>query len=136
MEAGLKLSPRLQRELDGLRKAFAEMAFVEAGYWVFIPRFGLPDGWSEREAEVSFQVSAGYPTAPPYGFYVPSRLRVGGNMPSWQYPCQNRPPFPGDWAFFSWAIDGQWIVPTSSGVGGCNLRAFVDSFRTRLGEGA
>ena len=87
-------------------------------------------------APVAFQVPGGYPASPPYGFYVPARMRYNGGTPGWLYPPNNRPPFDGDWAFFSWAIDGQWLAPTSSAIGGCNLRSLVDSFAQRLAEGA
>jgi hypothetical protein len=135
MEEGLVLSPRLTRELEALRKGFEGLAFGQVGQWILLPRYPYPDNWSEREAPVTFQVPAGYPGSPPYGFYVSAGLRFNGEIPKWQHPATNNPPFDGDWAFFSWAIDGNWAVPTTSAIGGCNLRTFVDSFAQRLAEG-
>jgi len=136
MEARLVLPPRLERELAGLRKTFEGLAFMDAGQWVLLPAYCFPERWSERAAPVAFQVPVGYPGTPPYGFYIPGFSRYDGKVPTWQYPAANKPPFEGDWAFFSWSIDGGWVPPTTDAIGGCNLRSFVDSFFQRLAEGA
>lgn len=136
MEAGVALAPRLGRELAGLRKAFDGLVFEEVGQWILVPRYPFPDKWSEPAASVALQMPPGYPGAPPYGFYVPAHVRFDGKTPTWQHPASNKPPFDGDWAFLSWAIDGQWTPPTTSAIGGCSLRNFVDSFAQRLKEGA
>lgn len=135
MEAGVALPPRLVREIAGLRKTFEGLLFEDVGQWVLLPRYPFPDKWSERAVSVVFQVPPGYPGAPPYGFYIPADMRFDGKTPTWQYPASNKPPFDGDWALFSWTIDGQWAAPTTSAMGGCNLRSFVDSFAKRLAEG-
>lgn len=109
---------------------------MDAGQWVLLPAYCFPERWSERAAPVAFQVPVGYPGTPPYGFYIPGFSRYDGKVPTWQYPAANKPPFEGDWAFFSWSIDGGWVPPTTDAIGGCNLRSFVDSFFQRLAEGA
>jgi len=136
VEARVILPPRLERELVGLRKAFEGLVFEHTGQWVLLPGHPFPDKWSVRAASVAFQVPLGYPGAPLYGFYVPASIRFDGKVPAWQHPTSNKPPFDGDWAFFSWTIDGQWTAPTTTAIGGCNLRSFVDSFAQRLAEGA
>ena len=136
METRVGITPRLERELHGLRKSFEGFAYHEAGQWVLLPCYPLPDMWSEAACATAFQVPVGYPASPPYGFYVPASLRFDGRVPQWQCPAANKPPFPGEWAFFSWAIDGAWSTPRSETIGGCSLRSFVDSFAQRLREGA
>jgi hypothetical protein len=135
VEARVALPPRLGRELAGLRKAFEGLDYRDAGQWVLLPGYPLTPGWSDTTSPIAFQVPPGFPAAPPYGFYVPATLRFDGKVPQWQHPPANKPPFSGNWAFFSWAIDGNWSPPRSEAIGGCSLRSFVDSFAQRFAEG-
>jgi len=135
MEAGLSVPPRLERELAGLRKTFDGLVYVNPGQWVLLPAYSFPERWSERVAPATFQVPVAYPGTPPYGFYILGSSRYDAKAPTWQYPAANKPPFEGDWAFFSWSIDGAWVAPTMDAITGCNLRSFVDSFFHRLSEG-
>lgn len=130
------MPPRLAKELELLRRHYPGLEFVESGYWFLIPGYPLPKDWNRGSTHTAFQAPPGYPGSAPYGFYVPSDLRVKEAKPAWQEPAQNRPPFAGEWAFFSWAVDGQWPAPTTDFIGGANLLSFTLSFADRFTQGA
>jgi len=128
--------PRLRRELELLRRRYPDLVFVEAGWWVLVPKYSLPKGWSQECANTAFQIPAAYPGTPPYGFYVPFGLRFDGKKPdNYQEPGGNKPPFEGEWGMFSWSIDGTWQTPTTDFIGGENLCSFVLSFAERFAMG-
>jgi hypothetical protein len=130
------MTPRLRKELDVLRSQYPEMVYVEEGFWIKVPSYPLPDGWSRKATDAAFQVPPAYPGSPPYGIFVPAGIRYSDAKPeNYQEPAANRPPFEGDWGFFSWSIDGQWTVPTADFFGGCNLLSFVRSFADRFVQG-
>ena len=130
------MPPRLAKEVEILQQHYPGLAFADDGYWIHIPAYPLPIGWNRPSTNVAMQVPAGYPGTPPYGFCVPSDIRFGGATPGWQRPAQNKPPFSGEWAFISWAVDGQWAVPKVDFIGGANLLSFAQSFADRFAQGA
>ncbi len=131
------MTPRLEAELELLRKYYPTLEFVEQGLWVRIKEYTVPSGanWSRSKTDVAFQVPAGYPGTNPYGFYVPSGITCDGRTPTnYQDPAANRPPFPGTWGVFSWSPADGW-KPTSDIVAGPNLLNFVRTFADRFREG-
>jgi hypothetical protein len=131
------MTPRLKKEFELLVLRYPGTLFIDEGSWFRIPGYPLPGGWNRQSTDTAFQVPAGYPGSPPYGIFVPAGLRFKETKPeSYQEPANNRPPFEGDWGFFSWSVDGQWMVPTADFVGGANLLSFVTSFADRFAQGA
>lgn len=131
------LSPRIQHELELLRKFFLNLEFIDKGLWIRIPEYPLPPGpWNRKATDVAFQVPVAYPGTPPYGIYVPSGLTYNGIPPAnYKDRASQQPPFQGTWGIFSWSPrDGQWR-PTSDLLSGPNLLNFVRSFANRFKEG-
>jgi hypothetical protein len=130
------MQARIEKELELLRKHFPKLEYVKEGYWVRIPSYSMPPGWSRAVSDVVFQIPIGYPGTPPYGFYVPAGLTFNGQRPNnYTEPSQNKPPFEGIWGVFSWApADGAWRA-TGDLSTGCNLLNWVLGFATRLKEG-
>ncbi|MFN7140937.1 MAG: hypothetical protein ACK4UN_16525, partial [Limisphaerales bacterium] len=98
-----------------------------------------PEGWSEKQCDLVFQVRDGYPVTCPYGFYIPSGLTFNGSRPSnnAQDPAQQQPPpthFGGTWAFFSGEPE-PWN-PSKNAATGTNLVTWASSILQRLREGA
>jgi len=131
------MQPRLERELAMLRRAYPGLQFEQAGAWILIPQYPMPEGWNRNETDVAFQVPGGYPATPPYGIYVPLGILFRGGRPNnYQEPATARPPFSGDWGIFSWApADGDWQVPSTEIVGRASLLAFVRGMAVRFQEG-
>ena len=131
-------SPRIQQELELLRKVYANLEFIEQGLWVRIPEYPLPQGpWNRKTTDIAFQIPVAYPGAPPYGIYVPTGLTYNGApLNNYQDQASQQPPFQGKWGIFSWTpLDGQW-KPTSDLLSGPNLLNFVRSFVDRFKEGS
>lgn len=129
------LELRVAAELALLRTYYKDVD--EQGGWVRIRNYPVSGpGWGNELLDIAFQIPTGYPGTPPYGIYVPIGLRYQGNVPkNYREPADNKPPFDGNWGFFSWTPDdGQWR-PTASLVSGSNLLNFVRSFADRLREG-
>lgn len=133
------ISPRIQQELDLLRKFYPDLEFIEQGLWVRILNFPLPQDkpWNRKTTDVAFQIPIAYPGTPPYGIYVPSGLTYDGAPPqNYQDRANQQPPFSGQWGIFSWSpADGQWKT-SSDMLTGSNLLNFVRSFADRFREGA
>jgi hypothetical protein len=131
------LRERILEEFELLRKQYPRVEYVEVGHWVRIPGFPLSGTWNRIETDAVFQIPAGYPGTPPYGFYVPVGIRVNSVVPgSYSEPAGSQPPFPGVWGMFSWApADGEWR-PTANLSSGSNLSNWVRGFADRFREGA
>lgn len=129
---------RLEKEMELLRTYDGEIEFREEGQWMLIRGFSAPTEpvWTPAIFDVCFQIPAGYPGAPPYGFYVPRGIRCAGNPPHGNYNATppSSPPFEGEWGFFSWSHDSSWR-PTTDLQTGSNLSNFVHSFTDRLRQG-
>lgn len=133
------MRPRLAREFDGLIRSFgvAEHKAADDGDWFLLPDFILPEGWEldgapALHAPIAFRISAGYPTAEPYGFLAPNSLRFRGALP--ENCTENQTcPFPGTWLQFSWAPEG-WF-PAPDGDAGPTLSSWARSFSERLKQG-
>lgn len=130
------MQERIKAELALIQQRFPDTAYREAGCWVRVPSYPLPDGWNRLVTDVAFQISGGHPAAPPYGFYVPSGIQFQGTTPSnYTEPADNQPPFGGTWGLFSWApSDGEW-KPTTDVQKGSNLLHWVRGFAERFREG-
>jgi len=134
---GFQGTPRLTEELELLRRHFPGLEYIEAGAWVRIPGFKRAKGWQPAESDIAFQVPAGFPATPPYGFYVPAGTRFNGAMPgSYAEPADPCPPFPGSWGKFSWQPEGADWQPKASTADGSNLLSWVRGFIARFQEGA
>ena len=129
------MTERIRDELNLIQQAFPNIVYVEEGRWVCLPSYPLPDGWNRAVTDVAFQISVGHPAAPPYGFYVPSEIQFGDNIPNdYTDPASNQPPFGGGWGFFSWTPT-VW-KPTADASRGSNLLQWVRGFANRFREGA
>lgn len=131
------MQPRLTKEIEILRKVYPSLQ-QDAGGWLLVPNYPLPEGWNRLSTDVAFQVPAGYPATPPYGIYVPAGIRFRDTAPSnYQEPAGNRPPFSGTWGVFSWSPgDGEWQVPPTDLIGRASLLTYVRGFAVRFAEGA
>jgi hypothetical protein len=129
------MNERIEEELALLRHDYDEVEYVAEGGWVRVWPVTTGPGWSEDPVPAAFQIPAGFPGAPPYGFYVPVGLTHNGGQPqNYQARASSQPPFGGEWAMFSWAQDGGWRA-TSDLVTGSNLLNWSRSFRDRFAEG-
>ena len=131
------MTERIQAELTLIRQAFPDVVYQAEGCWVCLSSYPLPEGWNRAATDVAFQISDGYPTAPPYGFYVPSGIQFEGAIPNnYTDTASNEPPFGGTWGLFSWAPrDGGW-KPTGEVRRGSNLLQWARGFADRFQEGA
>jgi hypothetical protein len=126
---------RINDEITLLRSAFPD-AELE-GQWVLIKNYPVPPEprWSQPIISVCFQVLIGYPGTPPYGFYVPKGLKCNDTSPlRYTEVINTKPPFAGEWGFFSWQHDNSWFA-TDKVETGSNLLNFARSFRDRFLEG-
>lgn len=130
------MEERIAQEILLLRKHYSRLEYRDEGRWFYIPGYPLQEGWNRHHTDVAFQVSVGYPAAPPYGIYVPAGLTYKDQLPSnYNAAAALQPPFEGKWGIFSWTPnDGQWH-PTAELVTGSNLLNWVASFAERFKEG-
>ena len=128
------LLERVEAELALLRKQWPDLLYEPAGQWVLIPAYPLPEPWSRRTAEVSFQIPCGPAGNPPYGFYTEAPLTFRDQTPTnYSFPATGVP-FAGTWGLFSWAPDGwPWAEELAHGA---NMSSFAQSFTRRFTEGA
>jgi hypothetical protein len=130
------MQQRIDQEVGLLKTRFPDLEFRPDGQWVRIPRYSLPSGWNLSTTQLAFPIPIEYPSGPPYGIYVPTGIRFGGQLPgnySDQAPAQ--PPFGGAWGIFSWTTqDGAWHV-TADITKGSNLLNWVIGFQRRFEEG-
>lgn len=130
------MNDRIEEELALLKKSFPRVDYVEDGQWVLIEDYPIPGDlpWNRTETDVCFQIPIEYPGKPPYGFYVPSGILCSGEVPgSYKDVADNRPPFPGQWGFFSWQAE-EWC-PVANLISGSNLLNYARMFRNRFLEG-
>lgn len=130
------MTPRGQAELGLLRAVWPGLHHQEAGDWVLLPDYPLPDGWPQTATDVAFQIPAGLPGQPPYAFYAKGELSHEGRpLLNYSYPVgAGTVPFPGTWGVFSWAPE-TWL-PAEHAADGANLVDFARSFADRFAEGA
>lgn len=64
------MTERVHEELELLRAAHPDLEYRQEGgaYWVRIPSYPVPEGWSLGEVEVAFQIPSS-PGQAPYGFW-------------------------------------------------------------------
>ncbi|MGD0072452.1 MAG: E2/UBC family protein [Candidatus Bathyarchaeia archaeon] len=132
------MNDRIKDELELLRRSYPTLEYVEAGQWVRIKNYEIPSGlgWNRQTTDVCFQIPAAYPGTPPYGFYVPAGILINATRPeSYQEPAQNKPPFEGSWALFSWQVDSPVWLPKADFRAGSNLLNFVRTFKERFSGG-
>lgn len=128
-------SARLDEELLLLQSRFPGTR--REGNWFMLPEVPVPSiGWNRDKVDVVLRVQPGYPGTPPYGFFVPSGLRINCAVPdNYQDAVGEAIPFPGAWGLFSWQPDdGQWRA-TAAAIGGSNLLNFALSVLVRLLQG-
>lgn len=130
------MEKRIEQELALLRRYYPNLEYVADGRWVKIPSYSMPPGWNRAATDVAFQFPNGYPTAPPYGIYVPSGLLFNNQSPgNYTETPGPQPPFGGKWSIFSWQPEDQWFA-TADLVTGSNMLNFARGFKDRFEQGA
>lgn len=130
---GFVVSERIQDEVNLIKSRYPASEFKGNG-WVLIPRYPLPEGWSQKEISLCFQIPVAYPGTAPYGIYVPSDLKFNNQAPdNFQAQVQNVPPFDGTWGMLSWSPE-TWF-PAAEINKGSNLFNLVVSFHDRFKSG-
>ena len=129
------MTERIREELNLIQQAFPNLVYVEEGRWVCLISYPLPDGWNRAATDVAFQIGDGYPTTPPYGFYVHSGIKFEGATPNdYTDTVSYEPPFEGTWGQFSWTPN-EW-KPAGDVRRGSNLLKWSRGFADRFQEGA
>ena len=129
------MTERIQAELQYLRTRFPDLEYVEAGQWVRLPRYGIPEGiWDRSEVAVAFQIPPGHPGQKPYGFWVSPRIRLISGQAIQNGGESSEPPFSGEWFKFSWDVP-EWR-PTADLKQGDNMLNYALTLWSRLKEGA
>lgn len=120
------------KQEDLLRTQWPDLSYSDAGHWVRLPTWKLPEGWSIATVDVAFQIRPDRET-PPYAFYVNALdLTYNGTTPG-NWTTSAEVPFSGNWSVFSWSPE-TW-VPTIDPDRGPNMLAFARSFDRRFAEG-
>lgn len=130
------IEERIQDELKLLKKFKYKVQYVDDGRWILIQEYSLSDvpSWNRETVDICFQIPAVYPATNPYGFYVVAGIRVNNNIPvSYTEPSKTKPPFNGEWGFFSWTPSEAWF-PTDDLSTGSNLLNFVLTFKDRFND--
>ena len=128
------MEPRIEAELQLLRKAYADVVYK--GDWLLIPDYPLPPGWSQAAVDVATYVLPGYPGTHPYGIYASAGLLYEGQPPSnYKSPAEPPPPFEGTWGIFSWLPENNLWRPNADPAKGHNLLSWVNGFKRRFKEG-
>ena len=130
---------RLEAERRLIVTIFSRVA--RSGDWFLIPddARATRHGWTPDPFPVAFHAQRGHPGQVPYGIYVPSSARIGGQEPNnFNADAHNQPPFAGQWGVLSWqgdADDTPW-VPATRISEGANLLNFLITFEERFKEDA
>jgi hypothetical protein len=129
------MTDRVDEELELLRSVYPDLEYkTEGGHWVRLPSYEVPDGWSQQEVEVAFQIpdEAGQQ---PYAFLVrPPLTLANGDAPD-RYTTPATTPWGEDWGQFSWSPLTPWF-PDANIREGDNMLTFVRSFMDRFLERA
>ncbi|GAB1259159.1 hypothetical protein NBRC116494_36610 [Aurantivibrio plasticivorans] len=131
---GFDESSRIGKEVLLLQKNFAHVEYKEVKnlHWFKITDYSLPSPLSPDVISIVFSVTAGHPVPKPYGFYIPSGVKLRDRVLKLNNP-QHPPPFEGSWRFASWDVEN-WR-PGADVTTGDNLWGWARSFRKRLLEG-
>ena len=129
---------RLEEEYDLIVRVFPSA--IRSGDWFLIEHDARAtrSGWSPDPFPVAFHAQPGHPGQVPYGIYVPSSTRVGGQAPNnFSTNASNRPPFDGQWGVLSWQgdADGMPWIPAQVVREGANLLNFLITFEERFKQG-
>ncbi len=129
---------RLEEEYNLIATIFRSV--VRSGDWFLIPDDVRATrlGWTPDPFPVAFHAQARHPGQVPYGIYVSSSARIGGQIPNnFSANVNHRPPFEGPWGVLSWQGDGHGIpwIPAQRIRKGANLLNFVITFEERFKEG-
>ena len=130
----MSVETRIGAELALLRRHYDEVDHIEDPelHWFRVASVRTTPDWSSDMTEVVFSVTQGYPSIPPYGFYVPAELTYAGTPPD-EHSARHQPPFAGPWRFLSWEII-DW-EPKADVTTGSNLWGWTRSFVKRFEEG-
>jgi hypothetical protein len=131
---GFDQNSRIGKEVLLLQKNFEYVEYKEVNnlHWFKIDGYSLPSPLSPETIQVVFSVTVGHPVPKPYGFYVPTGVKLGDQILNLNSP-QHSPPFAGNWRFASWDVEN-WR-PGADITTGDNLWGWARSFRNRLLEG-
>ncbi len=125
------MNARVAAELELLHGVFADIEYVEDGYWLLIPEYPLSGTiqWTPAPLPVAFHAQPGHPGQ------APSGVRVAGQVPdNIQDPANKQPPFAGRWALLSWTVNGEW-QPKPNPREGANLLDYALGFKERFNQG-
>ena len=128
---------RLEEEHQLIASVFPSVIRVRD--WFLIPDDTRPPrhGWTPDPFPVAFHAQPGHPGQVPYGIYVSSSARIGGQTPNnFSADASNRPPFEGQWGVLSWQGDADRMpwVPAQRIREGANLLNFLITFEERFKE--
>ena len=129
---------RLEEEHRLIARVFPSV--IRSGDWFLIEHDARAKraGWSPDPFPVAFHAQPEHPGQVPYGIYVPSSTRVGGQTPSnFSTEASNRPPFDGQWGVLSWQGDADgtpWIAKQKVREG-ANLLNYLITFEERFKDG-
>ena len=129
---------RLEEELSLIASVF--QGVIRSGDWFLIPddSRAIRHGWTPNPFPVAFQAQPGHPGQVPYGIYLASSAKVGGQMPdNFSVTASNQPPFQGQWGVLSWQgdADGKPWIPKTNIREGANLLNFALTFEERYKQG-
>ena len=130
---------RLQQEYQLIASVFPSV--IRSGDWFLLEHDARATraGWSPDPFPVAFHAQQEHPWQEPYGIYVPSSARVGGQPPNdFVADASNRPPFSGQWGVLSWQgnADGRPWTAKQDIREGANLLNYLITFEQRFLQGA
>lgn len=126
------MDERVAEEFVLLQEAFPGASYKDK--WILLPEYCLPTGWSAGSVDLAFNLRDPYPATSPYGIYAPDGLTFEGKKPGNYKPAKKLiPPFPGQWAMFSWQAEN-WF-PGVTAASGHNLATFAVGMKRRFLEG-
>ena len=129
---------RIEEELRLIARVFPSV--IRSGDWFLIEHDARATraGWSPDPFPVAFHAQPEHPGQVPYGIYVTSSARVGGQAPSnFSANASNHPPFVGQWGVLSWQGDAEgtpWIAKKEVREG-ANLLNYLITFEERFQQG-
>src|SRR5688572_13054981 len=111
---GVVMHERVKEEIELLRQRFPNLKHSDELNWVLIPEYPLPDLFNKSHTNLMWLIPPGYPQTAPDDFFVDGDLRFknGSSPPAFNVgpnSSSGSAPIPGDWGWFSWHPQAQWI---------------------------
>ena len=127
----MNLKERLPIEIKLLTTKYGEVESFEESGLILIKNYKLPKGWNRVSTDILLNIPAGYPTALPYAFRVPSGFRLESNQLPSNYR-EGHSALGKTWGQFSISVE-EW-KPSDDVVSGHNFLTFMVGVEERLGE--